>query len=40
MLTPEDVWCGGGQAILDDRRRLKEKILKLRKQLYYQRKTA
>ena len=39
-LTPEDVWYGRGQAILDERRRLKEKTLKLRKQLYYERKTA
>ena len=39
-LTPEDVWCGRGQAILDARRKLKEKTLKLRRQLYYERKTA
>jgi len=39
-LTPEDVWCGRGQAILDGRRKLKEKTLKQRRQLYYQRKTA
>ncbi len=39
-LTPEDVWCGRGQAILDERRTLKEHTLKLRKQLYYDRKTA
>jgi len=39
-LTPDDVWCGRGQAILDDRRKLKEKTLKRRRQLYYQRKTA
>jgi putative transposase len=39
-LTPEEVWCGRGQAILDDRRKLKEKTLKLRKQLYDDRKTA
>ncbi len=39
-LTPEDVWLGRGQAILDGRRTLKEKTLKLRKQLYYERKTA
>jgi transposase InsO family protein len=39
-LTPEDVWGGRGQAILDSRRKLKENTLKLRKQLYYQRKTA
>lgn len=35
-LTPEDVWCGRGQVILDDRRKLKEKTSRLRKQLYYQ----
>ena len=39
-LTPEDVWCGRGQAILDGRRKLKAQTLKLRKQLYYDRKTA
>ncbi len=39
-LTPEDVWCGRGEAILDDRRTLKENTLKLRKQLYYEWKTA
>ncbi len=39
-LTPEDVWCGRGQSILDARRKLKEKTLKLRRQLYYERKTA
>jgi transposase InsO family protein len=39
-LTPEDVWCGRGQAILEGRRKLKEDTLKLRKQLYYERKTA
>ena len=39
-LTPEDVWCGRGQAILDDRRKLKENTLKRRRLLYYQRKTA
>ncbi|MCH7615325.1 MAG: transposase [Nitrospinae bacterium] len=31
-LTSEDVWCGRGQSILDARRTLKEKTLKLRKQ--------
>jgi transposase InsO family protein len=39
-LTPEDVWCGRGQAILEDRRKLKENTLKRRRLLYYQRKTA
>ena len=35
-LTPEDVWLGRGQAILDHRRKIKEKTLKLRKQLHQQ----
>jgi len=39
-LTSEDIWCGRGQSILDGRRTLKEKTLKLRKQWYYERKTA
>jgi putative transposase len=39
-LTPEDVWLGRGQTILDGRRKLKAQTLKLRKQLYYQDKTA
>jgi putative transposase len=39
-LTPEDVWLGRGQAILDSRHKLKEDTLKLRKQLYYERKIA
>ncbi len=39
-LTPEDVWLGRGQTILDGRKKLKEQTLKLRKQLYYERKTA
>ena len=39
-LTPEDVWCGRGQSILDGWKKLKEKTLKLRRQLYYERKTA
>ena len=39
-LTPKDVWCGRGQAILDSRRKLKEDTLKLRKHLYMKRKTA
>ena len=39
-LTSEDVWCGRGQSILDARRKLKEKTLKLRRQLYHERKTA
>jgi len=39
-LTPEDVSCGQGQSNLDGRRKLKEKTLKLKKQWYYERKTA
>jgi len=39
-LTPEDVWQGRGQSILDRRRNIKEKTLKLRKQLYFERRTA
>ena len=39
-LTPEDVWLGRGQSILDHRRNIKEKTLKLRKQLYFERRTA
>ena len=35
-LTPEDVWLGRGQSILDQRRKIKEKTLKLRKQLHHQ----
>ena len=35
-LTPQDVWLGRGQAILDHRRKIKEKTLKLRKQLHQQ----
>ncbi len=39
-LTPEDVWCGRGQSILDRRRKIKEETLKLRKRLYFQKKAA
>ncbi len=39
-LTPEDIWLGRGQKILEGRRKLKEKPLKLRRRLYYERKTA
>jgi putative transposase len=35
-LTPEDVWLGRGQAILERRRKIKEKTMKLRKQLHQQ----
>ena len=39
-LTSQDVWYGQGRAILDNRRKLKEATLKLRKELYDNRKTA
>lgn len=35
-LTPEDVWLGRGQSILEQRRKIKEKTMKLRKQLHQQ----
>lgn len=35
-LTPEDVWLGRGHAILEKRRKIKEKTMKLRKQLHQQ----
>lgn len=35
-LTPEDVWLGRRQSILDHRRKIKEKTMKLRKQLHHQ----
>lgn len=39
-LTPEEVWLGRGQSVLDHRHKIKEKTLQLRKQLYCARKTA
>lgn len=39
-LTPEDVWLGRGNNILEQRRKIKEKTLKLRKQLYFNSKAA
>lgn len=39
-LTPEDVWCGRGQSILEHRRKIKEKTMRLRKQLYLNKKAA
>jgi putative transposase len=39
-LTPEDVWLGRGQSILDQRRKTKEETLNLRKQLYWKQKAA
>lgn len=35
-LTPEDVWVGRGNAILEHRQKIKEKTMKLRKQLHQQ----
>lgn len=39
-LTPEDVWLGRGQSILEQRRKTKKNTMKLRKQLYQQQKAA
>jgi hypothetical protein len=39
-LTPEDVWLGRGNDILDQRRKIKAQTLRLRKQLYQQQKAA
>jgi len=39
-LTPNQVWLGRGQSILEHRRKIKEKTLQLRKRLYYDGKTA
>lgn len=39
-LTPEDVWLGRGNDILDQRRKIKAQTLRLRKQLYRQQKAA
>lgn len=39
-LTPEDVWLGRGQSILEQRRKTKENTMKLRKQLYWKQKAA
>jgi transposase-like protein len=39
-LTPEDVWLGRGQSILEQRRKIKQKTMKLRKKLYLQSKAA
>ena len=39
-LTPEDVWLGRGETILEQRRRIKAKTMTLRKQLYWQQKAA
>ncbi len=39
-LTPEDVWLGRGQSILEQRRKIKEQTLKNRKMLYFKNKAA
>ena len=39
-LTPQDVWLGRGDAILEQRRKIKEKTLKLRRQLHQQKLVA
>ena len=39
-LTPEDVWLGRGETILQQRRNIKAKTMDLRKKLYWQQKAA
>ncbi len=39
-LTPEDVYTGRGQAVLDRRRRIKQKTIEERRRLYYRQKAA
>jgi transposase InsO family protein len=39
-LTPHDVFTGQGTAILQQRRRIKEKTLQLRKRLHFRRRAA
>jgi transposase InsO family protein len=39
-LTPEDVYTGRGQTVLNRRRRIKQKTLAERRRLYYQQKVA
>ena len=39
-LTPEDVYTGRGQTVLDRRRRIKQKTIKKRRRLYYRQKAA
>jgi transposase InsO family protein len=39
-LTPEDVYAGRGQTVLNRRQRIKQKILAERRRLYYQPKAA
>ena len=39
-LTPEDVYTGRGQTVLNRRQRIKQKTLAERRRLYYQEKAA
>jgi transposase InsO family protein len=39
-LTPEDVYTGRGQTVLDRRRRIKQKTIEERRRLYYRQKAA
>ena len=39
-LTPEDVYSGRGQTVLDRRRKIKQKTIKERRRLYYRQKAA
>ncbi len=39
-LTPEDVWLGRGENILAQRRKIKQKTIRLRRQLHLERKAA
>ena len=39
-LTPEDMWLGRGKDILEQRRKIKTQTLRLRKELYRQKKAA
>ena len=39
-LTPEDVWLGRGENILQQRRKIKQKTIRLRRQLHLERKAA
>jgi transposase InsO family protein len=39
-LTPEDLYTGRGQTVLDRRRRIKQKTIEERRRLYYRKKAA
>jgi hypothetical protein len=39
-LTPEDVYTGRGQTVLDRRRKIKHKTIEKRRRLYYRQKAA